>query len=392
MAHANVTIEDLNKIIPLNLQAGAASNNPAPWQPLILLGSVGIAKTQYLRTQLPIFIAQQYECSPEDVAVIIEKPARRDSAELAGVALPSKDEDGTLNTQFTKPPTLSTIEKAIADGAKHVVLLWDELAAAGASEQKVMADTLDPAEHSIGGRPLPTIETHGANVFTCATGNRAQDKAGSTRLLSINVNRAMTFNLEFSLPALSKYWSDKGLNPLMMDAAEALHPEGFFVEGVPTEDGAFNTPRQYEQSAGLLSAFMDSEEFDGTIPRHIEKALSGIIGIKAASQLTKFIGLVDQLPSVSDILTTPSECMVPDQTGFQLLAANKAMASMFGKEDAEAVLKYIVRLRPDLQVSLGTKLLTIATKRAWNITDPIGVQFIAKYHDLLPLAVNLEAK
>ena len=87
MSHANVTIEDLNKIIPLNLQAGAASNNPAPWQPLILLGSVGIAKTQYLRTQLPIFIAQQYECSPEDVAVIIEKPARRDSAELAGVAL-----------------------------------------------------------------------------------------------------------------------------------------------------------------------------------------------------------------------------------------------------------------------------------------------------------------
>jgi len=84
--------------------------------------------------------------------------------------------------------------------------------------------------------------------------------------------------------------------------------------------------------------------------------------------------------------------MVPDQTGFQLLAANKAMASMFGKEDAEAVLKYIVRLRPDLQVSLGTKLLTIATKRSWNITDPIGVQFIAKYHDLLPLAVNLEGK
>lgn len=386
MAHANVTIEDLNKIIPLNLQAGAASNNPAPWQPIILLGSVGIAKTQYLKTQLPIFIAQQYECDPEDVAVIIEKPARRDSAELAGVALPSKDADGTLNTQFTKPPTLSTIEKAIADGAKHVVLLWDELAAAGASEQKVMADTLDPQEHSIGGRPLPP------NCFICATGNRAQDKAGSTRLLSINVNRAMTFNLEFSLPALSKYWNDKGLNPLMMDAAEALHPEGFFVEGVPTEDGAFNTPRQYEQSAGLLSAFMASEDFDGTIPRHIEKALSGIIGIKAASQLTKFIGLVDQLPSVSDILTTPSECMVPDQTGFQLLAANKAMASMFGKEDAEAVLKYIVRLRPDLQVSLGTKLLTIATKRSWNITDPIGVQFIAKYHDLLPLAVNLEGK
>ena len=79
---------------------------------------------------------------------------------------------------------------------------------------------------------------------------------------------------------------------------------------------------------------------------------------------------------------------MPDQTGFQMIAANMAMGAVVNSHTAEAALHYIVRLRPDLQVSLGTKLMRISTRAGWAMTDPLAAAFIEKFHDLLPLAAE----
>ena len=52
----------------------------------------------------------------------------------------------------------------------------------------------------------------------------------------------------------------------------------------------------------------------------------------------------------------------------------------------EAALQYIVRLRPDLQVSLGTKLLRVSAKNGWVLTSDVATAFIQKFHELIPLA------
>ncbi len=82
----------------------------------------------------------------------------------------------------------------------------------------------------------------------------------------------------------------------------------------------------------------------------------------------------------------PPGANVPDATGYQLLAANRAINSAHDDDTGEAALLYVVRLRPDLQVSLGSKLLRASARNGWTLTSDVAVAFIQKFHDLLPLA------
>ena len=160
MSHQKITIAELNFIARTNLAAGQ-------WQPIILLGAPGAAKTMWFTHELPKIYAEAMGCSPDDIGIVIERPARRDAAEIAGVALPAKDAEGNFCTQFTKSPLLAQVEAMLASGKKYVILLWDEIAAAKDPEQKVARDSFDPNEHSIGGRKLPL------NCIVGGTGNRA---------------------------------------------------------------------------------------------------------------------------------------------------------------------------------------------------------------------------
>ena len=64
----------------------------------------------------------------------------------------------------------------------------------------------------------------------------------------------------------------------------------------------------------------------------------------------------------------------------------RAINSAETASTGEAALQYITRLRPDLQVSLGSKLLRLSAKRGWVLTSSTATAFIAKFHELLPLA------
>ena len=100
--------------------------------------------------------------------------------------------------------------------------------------------------------------------------------------------------------------------------------------------------------------------------------------------LLTFYGLGNILGA--DIMNDPEGVMVPDETGFQLLAANLAMAEVHDVRTATSALKFICRLRTDLQVSLGTKLMGISAKSGWMISDPLAHQFIDEFQEFLPLA------
>ena len=80
--------------------------------------------------------------------------------------------------------------------------------------------------------------------------------------------------------------------------------------------------------------------------------------------------------------------MVPDDTGFQQLAANRAMNVMMSEESMDAALRYIVRLRPDLQVSLGTKLIRRSVDEGWTMVSPLANAFLEKFSEFLPLATE----
>jgi len=370
-----VYISELETITPFAL---ASADN---FQPLGLIGAVGIAKTQWLKTRFVELYADHHGLSVDKVTLISERVANRDSAELAGVALPTKDASGNLFTQFTIPPLLTRINAELEAGAHRVIVLFDELLQAPADVQKVLADVLDPDERSIAGWPLPD------QVDFVFTGNRTKDKSGATRMLSHLLNRCMVFELAFDINSWAGWARDNGVNPLLIDCAVS-HTD-FFDDSVPTEDGPFCTPRSLVNASRSLSAFMESDSFDGGfIPSYIEKLLSAKIGTRAASLVCEFVRLADKVPQGSDIINDPHGANVPDETGFQLLAGNRAIASCYNAETGEAALEYIVRLRADIQVSLGTKLLYQSSQRGWALNSDTSVAFNAKYSDLLPLAFN----
>jgi hypothetical protein len=132
---------------------------------------------------------------------------------------------------------------------------------------------------------------------------------------------------------------------------------------------------------------MASPEFDGeTIPSHIQSLLAMNIGEDSATQIAVYIRTANEVPMGSEIIADPMNAMVPDNTGFQLLAANRAMNVVDSKTDADSAIMYITRLRPELQVSLGVKLIRRFAHKGWSTGSDVMNAFMVKYADFLPLA------
>ena len=371
MAHIQTTIAQFQRIVPLVLASGNQ-------QPVGLIGPVGVGKTQYFKGWFRDMYAEHVGLASDQIGFIQERVANRDSAEIAGVALPSKDADGNLRTTFTIAPLVTKIRDT---GKEYGIILIDELMQATADVQKVLADLLDPAERTVGGWAIPD------GWIVCFTGNRTADKSGATRMLSHLLNRCAVFELQFDVKGWADWAADNGVNPLAIDCAMAYADDGFFADCVPTEDGPFCTPRSLVRAAQHLTAFADSAEFDGmTIPSYVESLLAANIGDRAAGMLTRHIAMADQVPTAAEIFADPTGANVPDATGYQLLAANRAINCASDADTGEAALAYITRLRPDLQVSLGSKLLRTSARQGWVLTSSVAVAFIQKFHDLLPLA------
>ena len=350
-------------------------------KPFALIGMVGIAKTQWIKNRYRELYAEHLGLATDKVGFIQTRVANRDAAEIAGVALPIKNDDGSVGTQFTKPPLVAELWAAHDAGFTHGISLLDEFGQAGTDVQKVFADMFDPDERTLAGWAIPD------GWIIAWTGNRTADKSGANRVLSHIMGRCRVLELEFDFGAWEKWAVENDVNPIAIDCAKVYADEGFFADCVPTEDGPFCTPRSLTHAAGDLTAFTDSSEFDGvSIPSYMEKLVASSIGARSAGMLKRHIAMADQVPTADEILADPTGANVPDSTGYQLLAANRVINAAHDADTGEAALAYIVRLRPDLQVSLGSKLLRTSARNGWTLTSDVAVAFIQKFHDLLPLA------
>ena len=389
MSNIQVTIPELENLARVALRS-------AKRKPLGLIGMVGIAKTQWIKTRYRELYAEHLGLSVDKVGLIQTRVANRDAAELAGVALPVKDPDGTVRTQFTKPPYIQEIWAAHDAGFEYGISLIDEFGQAGQDVQKVFADLFDPDERTIAGWPIPD------GWIIAWTGNRTIDKSGANRVLAHVGNRSRVAEIPLNEPTVM-YWTDvwapaNDVHPLIIDCTKVHATDGFLADKVPTDDGQICTLRSLTHASADLVAFTESPEFTGvqsvdsdgklrTIPLYVEKLLATSIGPASAAVLRIHIEEVAaNVPTVGDILSDPRGVAVPDSSGMQSIAGNRAIAGAQDADGGEAALIYITRLRADLQVSLGSKLLRASVHNGWTLTSDVAVKFIEKFHDLLPLA------
>ena len=82
---------------------------------------------------------------------------------------------------------------------------------------------------------------------------------------------------------------------------------------------------------------------------------------------------------------------MPDATGSQNSAGTLALSIATDSASVDAAIKYIVRLRPDLQVQLGARLLAKADRIGACMTSATATTFISQHVDLIDLAEQLGA-
>lgn len=371
----NTTLRDLDKSIPYMLAAEGG------FQALGILGAPAMGKTMYFQTRFVEHLANHHGVQTDDVGVIVEKVGQaEDSAAVNGLTIPSKLADGTYATIKTKPSLLVRIE---ATGKQYGVVILDELAQAGSDVMGSVGDTLNRTEHKVGDWELPQ------GWVVVFTGNRVEDKAGSKRLPThLITGRALLANLLPDLQGWVQWASDK-VNPVILGFVESGMAHSQFADEVPSFYGPYFTPRSAVAAGRHLDAFMASPEFDGeTIPSHIQSLLAMNIGEDSAVQIREYIRTANEVPMGWEIIANPSEVMVPDNTGFQLLAANRAMNAVESAADADNAMLYIVRLRPELQVSLGAKLIRRFAAEGWTTGSDVTNAFMVKFSEFLPLAVE----
>jgi len=372
----NTTMAEIDRMVPTMLAS------PDGFQALGLIGAPAMGKTMYFQTRFREHMANHYGVQTDDIGIVIEKIGQaEDAAAVNGLTLPSKLADGTIATVKSKPSILVRIE---ATGKEYGVLLLDEAAQAGTNVVGSLGDTFNRKEHKVGDWPLPE------GWVVVFTGNRIEDKSGSRQFpFHLIAGRGIMVNLLQDTTGWVGWAEGAGVNPLFVGFIKAEYSNAGFANEVPKKYGPYLTPRSGVAAAAHLDAFMASDEFTGYgIPPYIVKLLAMNIGPSAASALEEHIKTADKVPSGEEIISDPEGAMVPDDTGFQQLAANRAMNVMMSEESMDAALRYIVRLRPDLQVSLGTKLIRRSVDEGWTMVSPLANAFLEKFSEFLPLATE----
>ena len=372
MAHQKINIAELTETLPIIFGAKVI-------QPIIITGMTGGGKSMFCKTVIRTVYAESKGRTADDIGFVTERLASRDACEVAGVALPFKDDQGNLTTQNTKPPLITTIERT---GKAYGVLLLDELLQANTDMQKVLGDTLDPMEHSIGGWQLPK------GWIVIGTGNRTKDKSGANRLLAHLLDRVLMFELEFSLDAWTEWAYANDVHPLIIECAKAYGADEFFADSVPATDEQYCSPRSAVRASDHLTAFLKINGQDAYLNRTIRSLLSANIGSGATELLCTYVQTLDKVPTEADIQRNPEHAIVPDETGHQMIAGHNAIASAIDGNSVSQAFRYILRLRTDLQVSMNVRLLIISGNNGWVSNEPLVKEFLVKYHDLITLGVS----
>jgi len=364
--HTQATLNEMTEMLPYILPAK---------QPMILLGMTGAGKTQYCKTVVRQEYAKTLGLMADEIGFVSEQLATRDACEVAGVALPMKDADGNINTKFTKPPLIAAIE---ATGLDHGLIVLDELAQSSQEMQKVCSPMLDKSEHSLGGWAIP------AGWMVVATGNRTQDKSGANRLLAHLTDRALIFDVAEDVEGWANWADDNGVHPLITGCARQYADQGFFADKVPTAYEQYASFRSVTYASDHLTAYLNANGQDADISRGvIFKLLEANIGKGAATMLANYSEVRENVPTEAAIQLDPEGCFVPDDTGYQMLAANNAIASAKDAASADRAFMYILRLRTDLSVGQGIRLQKIMTAKNWVTNNPLVSQFNAKYCEVM---------
>lgn len=280
-----------------------------PGQTLYISGAPGLGKTS-----LAYDVADALEIPRE--RVLIFRPSLKDPVDLMGVPSP---EGGV--THWNPPADLHRYTRGTGKG----MIVWDELPQGVQMMQNAIAGAM--LDRFIGDLHFDP------EVVMLATGNRTQDKAGASRVVSQLANRMMHLEMEAHLDDWCTWAMTSGIDPLMI-AFMRLRPD--MLHDFSPDRFSNPTPRSWE----MVSRSLDPTEMTRG---EYHAAVAGLVGEGAGAEYVGFRDIAAKMPNVDAILIDPDKAEVPTEPGI-LFAVSTALAMRSTVGNFDRVMSYLMRL------------------------------------------------
>ncbi|WP_316899557.1 MoxR family ATPase [Pseudodesulfovibrio indicus] len=175
-----------------------------------------------------------------------------------------------------------------------------------------------------------------------AAGNRETDRAVTHRMPSALANRFV--HLDFSVDVNDWLaWAEQaGLGREILDFIR-FRPNLLHAFDPRQNEKAFPSPRSWEFAARILAAKPDPEVELGL--------LKGTVGPGAAVEFAGFLRMFRQLPDPDAVIRKPLTAVIPEEPA-TLYALCEALARKAGKDTAENIVEYALRLPSEFGVLL----------------------------------------
>lgn len=299
-------------------------------QTVIVQGPMGFGKTSIgytLAREMPTHKLCYFDCTTKDVGDIAYPHIAGASAEDTCVRFVPNEE---LGAHLKQP----------------VLLMLDEI-----GKNRSIMNPLSRVllEHKVGNTPLP----EGSMVF--GTTNLTEEGLGDmVPAHAHNRVTMVTMRKPTALEWIERWALNNGINPVVCgwarEYSQAFHEahqysdpdENPYIHHPKSARKAFVTGRSLASAARWLDK---REQFDTPT---LMAALTGTVGLRAASDMLAYLTVADEMPTVDEIRTNPAKARVPDHPAALCMVVYRTLGGL-DREFMIPWMEYLSRLRKETQ-------------------------------------------
>lgn len=307
----------LASIVQYNLEQFEKEAGHKTYVVPMLVSDPGIGKTSVIRQVA-------YESGLPYHQCII---AQYDAGEMAG--LPFKSSVHTHDNKDGKPvyeDRMIRLRPTYLPEEPVGIFNLDELPQAFLANQNIASQLVN--EYRVGEHEIS------AGITICGTGNRPENKAGTTTMPTHLKDRLLFVEIEANLDDFMSYAAENGIDAriraYLRNNSTNLHK---FDPGAKANP----TPRSWEKVSAILSM---------NLPKEIRtQAIGGMIGEGEAVNFEQYLRVEDKLPKMKDIIDHPEKAPVfgnKEADVLYMLLAN--LADMADEKNIKNIITYIDRL------------------------------------------------